>query len=100
MLKPIMTVILAPALLAAAASAALAAEGPTRASLQRFNVTIRVFDLSKSRDSGTDYVLPVDSPDAEHAAASTMANAISFTKKIEAGKPLPLAFTCIKIEPR
>jgi hypothetical protein len=49
---------------------------------------------------GQDYVLPVDSPDAEHAVASTTANAASFTRKTEGGKPLPVAFTCIKVEPR
>jgi len=80
--------------------AAQAAEGPTRTALKPYTVTIRVFDPSKGPASGQDYVLPVDSPDAEHAVASTTANAASFTKKVENGRALPVAFTCIKVEPR
>ena len=77
-----------------------AAEGPTRTELKPYAVTIRVFDPAKGVESGQDYVLPVDSPDAEHAVASTTANAASFTKKVENGRALPVAFTCIKVEPR
>ena len=76
------------------------AEGMTKTDLKPFNVTIRVFDPTKGIESGQDYVLPVDSPDAEHAIASTSANAASFTKKAEGGKALPVAFTCIKVEAR
>lgn len=76
------------------------AEGMTKTDLKPFNVTIRVFDPTKGIESGQDYVLPVDSPDAEHAIASTTANAASFTKKAEGGKALPVAFTCIKVEAR
>ncbi|MCJ2080312.1 hypothetical protein [Methylobacterium sp. J-090] len=68
--------------------------------LKPYNVTIRVFDPAQGAASGQDYVLPVDSPDVEHAIASTTANAASFTKKAEGGKALPVAFTCIKVEPR
>lgn len=76
------------------------ADGMTKTDLKPFNVTIRVFDPSKGPESGQDYVLPVDSPDAEHAIASTTANAASFTKKADGGKALPVAFTCIKVEAR
>lgn len=76
------------------------ADGMTKTDLKPFNVTIRVFDPSKGLESGQDYVLPVDSPDAEHAIASTTANAASFTKKADGGKALPVAFTCIKVEAR
>ncbi|MFG5118187.1 hypothetical protein [Methylorubrum sp. POS3] len=76
------------------------AEEPAKTPLKTFNVTIRVFDPTKGIEGGQDYVLPVDSPDAEHAFASTTANAASFTRKMEGGKPLPVAFTCIKVEPR
>ena len=68
--------------------------------LKPFNVTVRRFDTAKGASDGVDFVLPVDSPDAEHACASTIANASAFSKKVEGGKPLPLAFTCIKIEKR
>ena len=50
-----------------------------------FNVTIRVFDSTKGPERGQDYVLPVDSPNAEHAVASTTANAASFTETMEGG---------------
>ena len=87
--------------LAAVATAASAqADSLARTALKPFNVTVRVFDPAKGMDGGQDYVLPVDSPDAEHAVASTMANAVSFTTKTADGRPLPVAFTCIKVEPR
>lgn len=76
------------------------ADGMTKTDLKSFKVTIRVFDPTKGLESGQDYVLPVDSPDAEHAIASTTANAASFTKKADGGKALPVAFTCIKVEAR
>ncbi|MCC0805729.1 hypothetical protein FPV16_05730 [Methylobacterium sp. W2] len=63
-------------------------------------MTIRVFDPTEGVQSGQDYVLPVDSPDIEHAFASTTANAASFTRKAESGKALPVAFTCLKVEAR
>ncbi len=63
-------------------------------------VTVRRSDSGKGLSSGVDFVLPVGSPDAEHACASTTANASAFSKKVEDGKPLPLGFTCIKIEKR
>ena len=83
---------------AIALSLLVAVAGPLRADdlektqLKAFNVTIRVFDPAK----GLDYVLPVDSPDAEHAIASTLANAASFTKKTTGDKPLSIAFACVK----
>ena len=92
--------------LLAATALALAIANPVRADsmsktdLKPFNVTIRVFDPTKGLESGQDYVLPVDSPDAEHAVASTTANAASFTRKTDGGTALPVAFTCTKVEPR
>lgn len=77
-----------------------AAETMTKTSLTPFNVTIRVFDPAKGFESGQDYLLPVNSPDAEHAAASTLANAASFTKKIEGGQAISVAFACVKVAPR
>lgn len=70
------------------------------ADLKPFNVTVRRFDAGQGLSGGTDFVLPVDSPDAEHACASTLANAAAFSRKVEGGKPLPVAFTCTKIEKR
>ena len=81
-----------------ASAAATAGEITAKTELRPFNVAIRVFDPTKGLASGQDYVLPVDSPDAEHAVASTMANAVSFSTKTDAGKPLPVAFTCLGVE--
>ena len=50
-----------------------------------FDGTIRVFDSTKGLESGQDYVLPVDGPNAEHAVTSTTANAASFTETVEGG---------------
>ena len=68
--------------------------------LKPFNVTIRVFDPSEGLDSGTTYVLPVDSPDAEHACASTLANAASFTGKTRDGMAVPVAFCAVAVTER
>lgn len=66
--------------------------------LKPFNCTIRIFDPA---DGSTiaEHVLPVDSPDAEHAAASTLANAASFTIKTDSGNAVrSVAFACVRIE--
>ena len=68
--------------------------------LKPFNCTIRIFDPSDGRTI-EEHVLPVDSPDAEHAAASTLANAASFTTKTGFGGGVkPVAFCCTSIEAR
>lgn len=67
--------------------------------LKPFACTIRVFD-SASGSTIAEHVLPVDSPDAEHAAASTLANAASFTPKTDGGNVRPVAFCCTAITPR
>ncbi len=68
--------------------------------LKPFNCTIRIFNPT-SGETLEEHVLPVDSPDAEHAAASTLANAASFTSKTEGGMvTLPVAFCCTRIEAR
>lgn len=68
--------------------------------LKPFNCTIRVFDPTDGSTSA-EHVLPVDSPDAEHAAASTLANAASFTTKTGLGGGVkPVAFCCTRIESR
>ena len=70
------------------------------ADLKHYNVTVRRFDPAQGPASGDVFVLPVDSPDAEHAIASTIANASAFSKKTEAGRPLPVAFMAVRIELR
>ena len=62
-------------------------------------MTIRVFEPEGGRTLA-DYVLPVDSPDAEHAAASTLANAASFTPKMEGDTPRPSAFRVVSVSTR
>ena len=68
--------------------------------LKRYIVTIRRFNPAQGPTSGEQFVLPVDSPDAEHAIASTLANAVSFTTKSSGGSPLPVAFLCTAIAER
>ena len=67
--------------------------------LKKFNVTIRRFNPT-APGSEEEFILPVDSPDAEHAASSTLANAISWSTKISGDSPLPVAFQCISIAER
>lgn len=67
--------------------------------LKPYDCTIRIFDPADGRTIA-EHVLPVDSPDAEHAAASTLANAASFTDKTDGDAVRSVAFACTKIEPR
>ena len=67
--------------------------------LRPFACTIRVFDPA-SGETIAEHVLPVDSPDAEHAAASTLANAASFTPKANGETVRSVAFCCTAVEPR
>lgn len=68
--------------------------------LTKFDVTIRRFDPAQDPASGQEFVLPVDSPDEEHAIASTLANAASWPGKVADGQPLPVAFTAVRVERR
>jgi len=67
--------------------------------LRPFACTIRVFD-PVSGETIEEHVLPVDSPDAEHATASTLANAASFTPKTDGDTVRSVAFCCTAVEPR
>ena len=67
--------------------------------LQPFACTIRVFDPANG-ETIEEHVLPVDSPDAEHAAASTLANAASFTPKTDGDAVRSVAFCCTNVKPR
>ena len=88
-------------LLAAGPVAAAAQAVSTQADLQRFDVTIRRFDPAGAAENGRLFVLPVDSPDAEHAIASTLANAAAFSRKIDgAGRPASVAFMAVKVQRR
>ena len=59
--------------------------------LRPFACTIRVFDPA-SGETIAEHVLPVDSPDAEHAAA--------FTPKTDGDAVRSVAFCCTAVEPR
>jgi len=72
----------------------------TAAELKKFNVTIRRFDPAQGPASGQEFVLPVDSPDEEHAIASTLANAASWPGKVARGQPLPVAFMAVRVARR
>ena len=68
--------------------------------LRKFNVTVRRFDPAGRFDDGTDFVLPVDSPDEEHAVSAAMSNAVAFTRKVEAGAAVSVAFACMEVSGR
>jgi hypothetical protein len=68
--------------------------------LKKYNVTVLRFDMEKATTSGETFILPVDSPDEEHAVSAAMSNAIAFTTKMKGSSPLPLAFSCTAIEDR
>ena len=68
--------------------------------LKNFHVTIRRFDPARGLGSGTDFVLPVDSPDEEHAVSAAMSNAVAFTRKTEGSRVLSVAFACVAVAPR
>ena len=59
--------------------------------LKGFNVTVRRFDPAKGLAGSTDFMLPVDSPDEEHAASAAMSSAVSFTCKVKGGDVLSVA---------
>lgn len=67
--------------------------------LKPYACTIRVFDPTTG-ETIEEHVLPVDSPDAEHAAASTLANAASFTPKMDSDAVRSVAFCCTAVMPR
>ena len=67
--------------------------------LKPFNATVQSGDPDTGRFIA-EHVVPVDSPDAEHAAASIMSNAFSFTTKTRGGVRLPVASRVMKIKPR
>lgn len=98
----IMVLLMAGGLAAAAlpgfASAQVAVS--TQGDLKPYIVTIRRFDPSQGPQSGQTFELPVDSPDEEHAIASTLANAASFSKKTENGRALPVAFMAVGVVKR
>ncbi len=68
--------------------------------LKKFNVTVQCFDPHQGLASGREFVLPVDSPDAEHAASAAMSNAVAFTTKLDGGAALPIAFCCTAVSER
>ena len=72
-------------------------EGGADVELRQFNVTVRRFDPNGSFERGKDLVLPVDSPDEEHAVSAAMSNAVAFTRKVDGGTVLPVAFACMAV---
>ena len=67
--------------------------------VKKFNVTVRRFDATGSGE-GEEFVLPVNCPDAEHAASSVLSNLISWTPKTAMGEVLPVAFRCVDVSER
>ena len=68
--------------------------------LKKFNVTVRRFDPKQGINNGESFVLPVDSPDEEHAVSAAMSNAVAFTTKVQGTSVLPIAFCCTAVSER
>lgn len=73
-------------------------QGP--ADLRKFAATIRRLDPAQGPASGQAFVLPVAGPDEEHAIASTLANAASFSNKAQGARALPVAFMAVRVARR
>ena len=67
---------------------------------KKFNVTVRRFNPTEGLQSGEEFVLPVDCPDAEHAVSATLSNLIAWTHKVEGTTLKPIAFLATKVEER
>ncbi len=68
--------------------------------LKKFNVTVQRFHPEQGLASSETFVLPVDSPDAEHAVSAAVSNAVAFTPKLQGSSPLPIAFVCTAVAER
>ncbi len=68
--------------------------------LKKFNVTVQCFNPKVGLESGRQFVLPVDSPDEEHAVSAAMSNAIAFTTKLDGVAIRPIAFSCTAVSER
>ena len=80
-------------------AAPLQAQTSTSMQVKKFNVTVHRFDPSNPSHT-EEFVLPVDCPDAEHAASAVLSNLIAWTPKTDGGKILPIAFRCMAITER
>ena len=66
----------------------------------KYNVTVQRFHPEQGSAGGVTFILPVDSPDAEHAVSAAMSNAIAFSPKMQGTAPLPVAFCCLAVSER
>ena len=71
-----------------------------QADLRHYAVTIVRFDPALGPQRGQQFVLPVDSPDEEHAIASTLANAAAFSHKADGDRAFPVAFMARRVTAR
>ncbi len=71
--------------------------------LTKYNVTVRRFDPTKGINDDGDaqnFVLPVDSPNEEHAISAAMSNCVAFTPKMHFGSLKPIAFCATAVNER
>ncbi|WP_419804536.1 hypothetical protein [Terriglobus sp.] len=68
--------------------------------LKQYNVTVRCFNPDERTSRGQIFILPVDSPDEEHAISAAMSNCIVFTTKSRLGVLIDIAFQCIDVSRR
>lgn len=67
--------------------------------IKQFNVTVRRFDPSRD-DAGEEFILPVDCPDAEHAASAVLSNLIAWSEKTSGSSVRSIAFQCLAVSER
>ncbi len=71
--------------------------------LKKYNVTVRRFHPDKGindDNDAEDFILPVDSPDEEHAISAAMSNCVAFTSKMSLGVLKPIAFCATAVNER
>ncbi len=71
--------------------------------LKKYNITVKRFNPTTSinDDAQADtFILPVDSPDEEHAVSAAMSNAVAFTTKVKGNSLIPVAFCAIAVHER
>ena len=71
--------------------------------LRKYTVTVRRFDPRRPLDDQAvdQFLLPVDSPDEEHAVSAAMSNAVAFTPKVQDGGSMsPVAFWATEVRER
>lgn len=71
--------------------------------LKKYNVTVKRFNPMASINDDAEaetFILPVDSPDEEHAVSAAMSNAVAFTTKVKGNSMIAVAFCATAVHER